>query len=466
MNNNLLKTATALSLVVLLSGCGLSQKERFEAFSAAYQQADFCTASNKILEEENVCEASVDDLDVEDYDLDAKLNAGTALFLSKKPELSNALFEQSALEIKEGLESNGLARGAVEVVANASLMDYNPMIMDGIYLHTYTTLNALALANKDEAKIQIQRAHESQVKAVEAYKKEIEEQKEAAKKESELDKLQEKAIGKNVTTALESYKGVSQFKGYADFVNPYMNYLSGLYYLTNAQDPASKENAVHEFKKVYGMLGKNSFVKDDLKTAESLADNKISSIDPTAWVIFENGMIANLDEFRIDLPVFIATDKVKTASLALPIPKEREEAYPNISISNGSKTVKTEVLTNMDNIFMGEFNKKLPSILFKAITKLTVQTIAQVAAQNKFGDLGGIAAAGYSVLTAGADTRSWYSLPKNIQLAKIKKSSDGQLKLTVGGQTLSVEVPAEGHSLIHVRVPYKGTVPTINVFGL
>ena len=67
----------------------------------------------------------------------------------------------------------GLARGAVEVVANASIVDYNPMIMDGIYLHSYTLLNALAQNNKDEAKIQVNRAYNVQQKAVETFSKEI-----------------------------------------------------------------------------------------------------------------------------------------------------------------------------------------------------------------------------------------------------------------------------------------------------
>ena len=464
--NTLLKTTTALSLIFLLSACGLSQKERFEAFNTAYQHADYCQATDKLLDESGVCDKEKGDLDVDDYDLDVQLNAATSLFLAKKPELSNEFFEDAAKDIKEGLNSNGIGRGAVEVVANASLLDYDPMIMDSIYLQTYTTLNALTLNDKKEAKIQLERAQSVQAEAVEAYKKEItKQQEEVAKEKADMDKEQKSANDKNINAVMDKYKNLSKFKGYTDFVNPYMTYLSGLYYLVNAENATDKEYASHNLKKVAGMMEKNSFVKEDLAEAEKLANGSISKIEPTAWVIFENGMISNLDEFRLDLPIFLATNKVKTASIALPIPKEREEAYPNISVSNGSKKVKTELLTNMDNVFMAEFNKKLPMMITKAITKLTLQTIAQVAAQNKFGDLGGIAMAGYSVLTAGADTRSWYSLPKNVQLAKIKKSGDS-LILYVGTQELKVSVPKEGHSLIYVRVPAKGIVPTFNVINL
>lgn len=80
---------------------------------------------------------SAEDIKPDKFNIDEKLNGGTALFLAQKTNLSNKIFEETAKEIQEDLESMGLARGAVEVVANASIVDYNPMIMDGIYLHSY-----------------------------------------------------------------------------------------------------------------------------------------------------------------------------------------------------------------------------------------------------------------------------------------------------------------------------------------
>lgn len=149
------------------------------------------------------------------------------------------------------------------------------------------------------------------------------------------------------------------------------------------------------------MVRHNKFVKQDLSLANKLASGTQKNLAPTAWVVFENGLVANFEEFRLDLPIFIATNNVKTASLALPYPKEREIAYKNISVSNGNKKVTTELLADVDNIFMAEFKKKLPIIVTKAVTKLTLQTVAQAVAQNEFGDLGGIAMSAYSVIGNG-----------------------------------------------------------------
>ena len=127
----------------------------------------------------------------------------------------------------------------------------------------------------------------------------------------------------------------------------------------------------------------------------------------------------------------------------------------------------------MDNIFLSEFNKRLPTIISKAITKLTVQTAMQFAAvaatkDTEFELIGEIASIGfavYSVLTTSADTRSWYSLPKNVQLAKVPKNGD-KITIYYGDKSMDVKVPKKGNSLIYIRIPTSSTQPVINVIDL
>lgn len=466
MNKISVKTLLAIMLPITITGCGTTHKMKFSDYTEAYKQADFCKAADTALGKSGICEISAEDIKPEKFNIDEQLNGGTALFLAKKPDVSSKIFEKAAEEIQEDLESMGLARGVVEVVANASVVDYNPMIMDGVYLHSYTLLNALAQDNKAEAKIQVNRAYNVQQKAVEEFKKEIQKQNEEnAKDVADMQKEAKAANQKNISDVMANYKEFERFNGYANFVNPYVTYMGGLYLMTNGHSGSDYETASNYLKRVSGMVTGNSFVKQDLKLANKLASGDQKKIDPTAWVVFENGLVANFEEFRLDLPVFIATDNVKTASLALPYPKQRDIAYNNISVSNGNKKVTTELLADVDNIFMAEFKKKLPIIVTKAVTKLTLQTIAQALAQDQLGDWGGIAVSAYSVMTAGADTRSWYSLPKNVQLAKIAKKGT-ELTLNIGGQDYKIEIPEKGNSIIYVRVTAAGAAPAINVLNL
>lgn len=466
MSKTNLKLLLATLLPIALTGCGTTHKMKFTEFTEAYTQADYCKAADTALGEKGICEMSAADIKPSDFNIDEQLNAGTSLFLAQKPDISNMIFENAADEIQHSLDSMGLTRGTVEVLANASIVDYNPMTMDSIYLYSYTLMNALAQNNKDEAKIQVNRAYNVQQKAVEEFNKEIQKQKEA--NSEDLAQIQQEARAanqKNISDVMSKYKEFERWNGYANFVNPYVTYMSGLYFMTNGKSNSDYETASNYLKRVSGMSHNNSFVKKDLALADKLASGTQKSLQPTAWVIFENGLVANFEEFRIDLPIFIATDNVKTASLALPYPKQRESAYDNISVSNGKTKVTTEVLADIDNILIAEFKKRLPIIVTKAVTKLTIQTISQAVAQDQFGDFGGIAMSVYSVITTSADTRSWYSLPKNVQLAKIKKQGN-ELTLNIGGQNRKVKVTQEGHSIIYVRIPVKNAEPTIKVFDL
>ena len=385
MNKISFKAILAVMLPITVAGCGTTHKMKFADYTEAYKLADYCKAADRALDKSDVCQMSAEDIKPDKFNIDEKLNGGTALFLAQKTDLSNKIFEETAKEIQEDLESMGLARGAVEVVANASIVDYNPMIMDGIYLHSYTLLNALAQNNKDEAKIQVNRAYNVQQKAVETFSKEIQKQNEEnAKDVAQMQKEAQEANQKNISDIMANYKEFERFNGYANFVNPYVTYMSGLYLMTNGHSNSDYETASNYLKRVSGMVRHNKFVKQDLSLANKLASGTQKNLAPTAWVVFENGLVANFEEFRLDLPIFIATNNVKTASLALPYPKEREIAYKNISVSNGNKKVTTELLADVDNIFMAEFKKKLPIIVTKAVTKLTLQTVAQAVAQNVY----------------------------------------------------------------------------------
>ena len=466
MNNVSMKFICAIALSLMMSGCGTTHKLKSAQFTEEYKMADYCKAADTVFDEKGVCSMDADDFDPDDYNIDEQLNGGTSLFLAKKTELTGKIFEQASHQIQEDLDSTGIMRGAVEIVGNASAVDYNPMIMDSVYLHSYTILNALSQENKEEARIQVNRAQNAQTKAVQEFKKEIAKQNEENSTSlNQIAKEAKEANKKNIDSVMSNYKEFARWNGYKDFVNPYVTYMSALYFMTNGSSKSDYEDASNYMKRVSGMIRNNSYVKKDLALANSLASGKKKEIEPTVWVIFENGLVANFEEFRLDLPRFIATNNVKTASIALPYPKQREAAFANISVSNGKSQARTELLADIDNIFISEFKKKLPVIVTKAVTKLTLQTVAQAVAQNKFGDLGGITMSVYSVATAGADTRSWYSLPKNVQLAKIAKNGS-ELSLNIGGQNYKVEVPAEGNSLIYVRVPVASSTPTINVVKL
>lgn len=449
----------------LVSACGFSARNKANKYTKNFEVGSYQQAC-QTLAEGSVCDQPLTPQskeEIKEMALDDALNAATAMFANKNFDNSSQVFEEKSHEIinkqSQSLASN-LGKATVEVLGNASLLGYTPYVMDGIYLSAYQILNMLALQDYQGLRIEVNRAYQKQQMAADLLETQIRKQQEENQKDSVSSEQTEKILGE--------YAELSKWKGYEDFLNPYATYLSGLVFLTQAKSASDYENAVTYLKRVLGMVESNSIVRADLKEAEAAANGAKMPADAT-WIIFENGLVANLEEFRIDLPIFLVSDEVQTASLAIPRPSERNAAYRWIYAQNGENRINTQLLADVDSMFISEFNKRFPAILTKAIIKLTAQTVAQAAAEKHLGLWGSIGAAAYSVVTAGADLRSWYSLPKNVQLGKLEKTGKKEtlsILSDVGEELASVEIPAKGNHLVYVRVPSAGATPSISVFQL
>jgi len=170
------------------------------------------------------------------------------------------------------------------------------------------------------------------------------------------------------------------------------------------------------------MVRENEYIAEDLALTEKILDGQVALKD-TVWVIFENGLGPVKEEFRIDLPLFVATDKVKYVGIALPQLKFRQQACPNLTIRAGEETYSTQMVANMDRVIQTEFKKDFQGILTRAIISATTKAIAQYAAQkneDSSAQLASLLVAAYSYATTAADVRIWTTLPKNFQVARDK----------------------------------------------
>lgn len=452
-------------LCLFLGACGFSTRNKASKYTENFASGKYLSACQNVMDKEFCTDEIPEEKrpKAEKIGLDNGLNAATALFMDKKFNTSSQLFNAKSQEIIEKQQQSlatNIGKAATEIVANASLLGYTPYVMDGIYLSAYQILNMLALQDYQGLRIEVNRAYQKQQMAAELLEKQIRKQQEENQANQQAMAQTEKILGE--------YGDLAKWQGYEDFLNPYATYLSGLAFLTRASSSSDYETAATYLKRVLGMVPENTIVREDLEAAEAAA-NGIQKPQEATWIIFENGLVANLEEFRIDLPVFLVSDEVQTASLAIPRPKERASAYNSLSVSAGESTSNTQLLADVDSMFISEFNKRFPGILTKSIIKLTAQTVAQAAAKKNLGTWGSIGAAIYSVTTAGADLRSWYSLPKNVQLGKINKTGTPQtisLKTDSGEDLGSIEVPANGNHVIYIRIPAAGSIPSMSLFQL
>jgi uncharacterized protein len=469
--------AAFIGVLCLTSGCvsTMSQTKNLKAFNDLYISGQYNEAADVEIKKRGQKETKASSLL-------PSLQAAVALRYDSQYENSSLLFDECEEIIKQHNEKI-LAADAVSnfgaVIVNDAVLDYRAQEYDGVMLNTYKALNFWQDGKRDMARIEFNRALDRQRRAKERFSAEI------AKLKKDLEKKQEEQNAKaqqnnkqelptmDIDKAAnnpeidrilkEKYSSLYEFSTYPDFINPFTTYLAGLFFM--AEKDFSKASTL--LKEAYGMLENHTVVGDDFARLEGIiGDNEERGFH--TWIIFENGLGPEKEEFRVDLPILLFTDKVKYTGIALPKLKFRDEAYSYLTVNNGQTELgRTCFLASMDRVVQTEFKKRYQAVVIRAVTSTLIKTFGQYMAQKQFGDLGGFAMAIYQGATTSADIRIWSALPKEFQIAKIKTPDCGLISLeTPAGEKIDMSVPSDRNSLVYVKIPARGTKAILDVIEM
>ena len=439
-------------LLPVFAGCN-APKSHLSTFGGYFNSSDYEQsiefAQSKISKSKNP----------KKEDLLWTLQLGSLERLRQNLRESNNYFDRSEEMLNFFDYQNAAVDSVAAIVVNENIIPYLGEEYDGIMVNTYKALNFMALGENDQARVEFNRALDRQRRAKEKFAREIE------KLQNELDKEQEKEgsqVKKNVDNSeidqliTNRYPGIYEFEAYPDFVNPFTTYIAGVFF--NLVGDHSK--AVTFLKESYGMVRDNEYVAQDLAVTEQVLDGQ-AELKDTVWVIFENGMGPVKEEFRIDIPLFIASDDVQYFGIALPRLIFREQAYPYLSIKAGGNNYNTQIVGDMDRIVQTEFSKDFKGILTRAIISATAKVVAQYALRKKDNSspqIVSLLATIYSYATTAADVRIWTTLPKNFQVARLPIPPDRLITIEPpGGESFPVEIPACKNAFVYVRIPQKQT---------
>ncbi len=457
------RTVRAGSLLIVMSfmilgGCN-APKSNLKKFNNYFD-------SNNLVKSEEFAASKISKSDnPKGEDLLWSLQAGTVLRLEQDYKQSNTYFDRSEEMLNYFDYQNKTLDSAASVAINENIVPYVGSEYDGIMLNTYKALNFMALGDNDAARVEFNRALDRQRIAREKFTKEIAKLQEDIDKENSKKDSRAKQNVENpeVDKILnEKYPNLNAFEAYPDFVNPFTNYLAGVFF--NLVDDPQK--ATTFIKEAYGMVGDNEYVQEDMVATEKVLDGQ-GEIKDTVWVIFENGMGPVKEEFRVDLPLFIATEKVKYIGFALPKLEFRNQAYSYLTVKAADKSYQTKIVADMDRVIQTEFKKDFKAILTRAIISTTAKAVAQYAL-DQAGDarakLLSFAVAGLSFATTAADVRIWTTLPKNFQVARLGIPADRRISIEPpGGAPIQVEIPACKNALVYIRIPFTRSTPVYNV---
>jgi hypothetical protein len=398
-------------------------------------------------------------------DLLWSMQLGSLERINQNHTQSNDYFDKAEQMLNYFDYQNETIDSFAAIATSDNIIPYVGEEYDGIMINTYKALNFMALGNNKLARVEFNRALDRQRRAKEKFTKEI------AKLQEELDKEQAKEdsqVKENVDNPeidqliTDRYPGLYNFKAYPDFINPFSTYIAGIFF--NLIGDHSK--AAPLLKEAYGMVSDNEYLAQDIAITEQVLDGQKEFKD-TVWVIFENGMGPVKDEFRIDIPLFAKTEKVKYVGIALPKLEFREQAYPSLSITAAGQNYTTEQVADMDRVIQTEFEKDFKGILTRTIISTTSKAAAQYTLDKK-GDssaqLASFLVAAYQFATTAADVRIWTTLPKDFQVARFPIPADRTITINPsGGQSFQIEIPPCKNSLIYVKIPFRSARPVYDI---
>jgi hypothetical protein len=399
-------------------------------------------------------------------------NAAILRTAGKFPESSRAFEEARTLYTKYLDEAKiKIVKGGAALLSTPANLPYYGTGYDGIMIDTYQTLNALQLGKLDEARVTITRSYLLQQEIVQANADRIEKEKAELAKDANTQRSIERNKGLGDLTDTTTFD--NELKAYADYVNPFTVYLDGLYHLTQALDASDLERARKSLERASAFAPNNRTVSNDLAIAAAAISRP--NLQPSVYVLFETGMAPSLDQVRIDIPIIITA--VSYVGVAFPKLHFHHECIPYLLLQTpGIQPQRTERVVSMDAVITREFKNNLPSILGKAIAAAVAKTVAATAANlaadqadNEWVSLATrITTAAYQLATNIADTRSWQTLPKEIQLARLEMPKDRIVQLSTpdGIWRQDVTLIPGDIVVLYIKSPLSPATLSVNQFKL
>jgi len=228
-------------------------------------------------------------------------------------------------------------------------------------------------------------------------------------------------------------------KTYQDFYNPMGDYIR---LVLNNRGGEQFDFGTTK-KNLTDVLGSGkSFLRDEKKAGPGA--------ESTTYVLMESGSAPYRVEEKFRLPLFLFYNGpppggVLYVPFALPRLQYRNDYDESASILLGSESTQMETLVDMDAVVSAEFKAKLPGQIAKALIQTTLAVASQVAIEAATKDqqqdsaavmiFSAIAKVAAAEALTQADERSWYSLPKQVLVQKIKTPENGSFSVQTGAGT-------------------------------
>lgn len=397
----------------------------------------------------------------------AHLEQGTIFRDSKDISASEASYQiaDDAIDRIDDQPDVSLSKEVYSTLTNMNNLTYRGFNYDRVMLSVYRALNQMQLGNMPAARVNLIRAYNRQVDAVDRNAQRIEKAQQSANqvaKDKGVQVVKTRDDSGFNNSMQQHYADLNQYQGYADYVNPFAEWLQGLYFFADHADGSDTERARKSMQRTAAMVPLNRYVQQDYQMLEAIQSGQRAT--PMTYVIFATGTAPLRSEFRLDIPVFVFARDVDYVGVNFPVLKMNSNFLRKLTIQAQGQTYRTQLLADMDRIVAQEFKNELPGIVTRTIISAASKAAVAYGLRNTVKDQNSwealairIASTAYQIATNEADLRTWASLPKQFQIARFPTPNERIVSLA-GNQssTINVELKPGQVNVIYVRsiAPY------------
>jgi hypothetical protein len=211
----------------------------------------------------------------------------------------------------------------------------------------------------------------------------------------------------------------------------------------------------------------------EVAPAAPVAAPVVTSTGEIVYVIFETGAAPYREQIRIDIPVILVSKGLSYVGAAFPKIKLQPDYAPSLTVVGNGQSYPTAVIASVDSVVAQDFKNEWPTILTKTILTTATKAIIQAVVQKQLNDqgamaglIGGLAMGALNASTNIADTRTWRSLPKQFQYARLPVPADRQITLASAGGNQVVALEPARVNVVYVKSTGATTPLLISQFVL
>ncbi len=355
---------------------------------------------------------------------------GRLAFLNQDYQQSIFWFDKSyqALEKERAKAKLKVSSGLEKVnalVTNDSAIGYQLPPYEQSMMHGYQALNYAFMQNLEAALVEVRRANLVQEAALASYESELL----AAK--NNLEYVDWQQIDKAISPLNSRIGDVKN-----GFQNAYTFYLSGILYEASGQ----ANDAYIDYKKALEIFPNNQYLQRDvLRLGSALGmdtdlaifkqrfDHDNVSIKPNEGqvvVIYEQGLIDAKRSHPVNIPLWTSHNDMRFFNFALPTYNQALLTKLPLSVNFVSHDGQTkqqfqsQEIVRLQALVAKQLKDEMPTIIARQALRVIAKEQLRQKMSREAGDVGNILAGLYGLASEHADTRSWLTLPANVQMIR------------------------------------------------